>query len=123
VAKINRMVSGFLFFGTIAHVEETLRSIVDGPYWQRNPVRFVVVDLSLVVGVDMSAAEAFVRVQRLLVAKGVVLVFCGVTADNPSGKALSGVGIFQEPYVEVFKTLNDAMECKLFPSYCKLARS
>jgi len=101
---------GFLFFGTIARVEETLRNIVDGPDWQGNPVRFVVVDLSLVVGVDMSAAEAFVRVQRLLVAKGVVLVFCGVTADNPSGKALSGVGVLQEPYVEVFKTLNDAME-------------
>ncbi|OAX35963.1 hypothetical protein K503DRAFT_696020 [Rhizopogon vinicolor AM-OR11-026] len=101
---------GFLFFGTISHVEETLRNIVNGPDWQRNPVRFVVVDLSLVVGVDMSAAEAFVRVQRLLAAKGVVLVFCGVTADNPSGKALSSVGVLHEPYVEVFKTLNDAME-------------
>ncbi|OJA08461.1 hypothetical protein AZE42_05050 [Rhizopogon vesiculosus] len=101
---------GFLFFGTISHVEETLRNIVNGPDWQHNPVRFVVVDLSLVVGVDMSAAEAFVRVQRLLAAKGVVLVFCGVTADNPSGKALSSVGVLHEPYVEVFKTLNDAME-------------
>lgn len=65
----------------------------------------------------MSAAEAFVRIQRLLVSKGVVLVFCGVTADNPSGKALSGVGVLQEPYVEVFKTLNDAMECEFFPLY------
>jgi sulfate permease, SulP family len=100
-----------------------LRNIVDGPDWQGNPVRFVVVDLSLVVGVDMSAAEAFVRVQRLLAAKGVVLVFCGVTADNPSGKALSSVGVLQEPYVEVFKTLNDAMECEHFSLCCELAHS
>ncbi|KAG1743790.1 sulfate transporter family-domain-containing protein [Suillus lakei] len=101
---------GFLFFGTIARVEETLRNIVEDAAWQRNPVRFVVVDLSLVVGVDMSAAEAFVRVQRLLAAKGVVLVFCGVTADSHCGKALSSVGILQEPSVEVFETLNGAME-------------
>ncbi|KAG1796400.1 sulfate transporter family-domain-containing protein [Suillus plorans] len=112
VSKQTRVLrlQGFLFFGTIAHVEETLRNIVEDATWKRNPVRFVVVDLSLVVGVDMSAAEAFVRVQRLLAAKGVVLVFCGVTADSPCGKALSCVGILQEPSVEVFETLNDAME-------------
>ncbi|KAG1824746.1 sulfate transporter family-domain-containing protein [Suillus subaureus] len=112
VSKQTRVLrlQGFLFFGTIAHVEETLRNIVEDATWQRNPVRFVVVDLSLVVGVDMSAAEAFVRVQRLLDAKGVVLVFCGVTANSLCGKALSSVGILQEPSVEVFETLNDAME-------------
>jgi SulP family sulfate permease len=112
VSKQTRVLrlQGFLFFGTITHVEETLRNIVEDATWQRNPVRFVVVDLSLVVGVDMSAAEAFVRVQRLLAAKGVVLVFCGVTSDSLCGKALSSVGILQEPSVEVFETLNDAME-------------
>ncbi|KAG1744926.1 sulfate transporter family-domain-containing protein [Suillus paluster] len=112
VSKQTRVLrlQGFLFFGTIAHVEETLRNIVEGAAWQRNPVRFVVVDLSLVVGVDMSAAEAFVRVQRLLAAKGVVLVFCGVTPDSTCGKALSSVGVLQESFVEVFETLNDAME-------------
>ncbi|KAG1772473.1 sulfate transporter family-domain-containing protein [Suillus placidus] len=112
VSKQTRVLrlQGFLFFGTITHVEETLRNIVEDAPWRRNPVRFVVVDLSLVVGVDMSAAEAFVRVQRLLAAKGVVLVFCGVTADSPCGKALSSVGILQEPSVELFETLNDAME-------------
>lgn len=112
VSKQTRVLrlQGFLFFGTIAHVEETLRNIVEDATWQQNPVRFVVVDLSLVVGVDMSAAEAFVRVQRLLAAKGVVLVFCGVTTDSLCGKALSCVGILQEPSVEVFETLNDAME-------------
>ncbi|KAG0696357.1 sulfate transporter family-domain-containing protein [Suillus ampliporus] len=112
VSKQTRVLrlQGFLFFGTIAHVEETLRNTVEDAAWQRNPVRFVVVDLSLVVGVDMSAAEAFVRVQRLLAAKGVVLVFCGVTPDSPCGKALSSVGVLQEPFVEVFETLNDAME-------------
>ncbi|KAJ7471937.1 sulfate transporter family-domain-containing protein [Mycena latifolia] len=101
---------GFLFFGTITHVEETIRSLLDEPSWQRNPVRFLVLDLSLVAGVDMSSAEAFVRVQRLLSAKYVTLVFCGFSADSAVGKALESVDILSADGVELFSTFNDAME-------------
>ncbi|KAG6372058.1 hypothetical protein JVT61DRAFT_8766 [Boletus reticuloceps] len=100
---------GFLFFGTISHVEETIRSLVNDVIFQARPVRFVVVDFSLVAGVDLSAAEAFVRIQRLLAAKGVVLVFCGFSRPEV-GKALASVGVLEQPYVELFETLNDAME-------------
>ncbi|KAH7886685.1 sulfate transporter family-domain-containing protein [Phlebopus sp. FC_14] len=112
VSKQTRILQlqGFLFFGTIVHVEDNLRSMVNEPLWRQHPIRFVVVDLSLVGGVDMSSAEAFVRVQRLLAAKGVVLVFCGVSIKSAVGKALASVGILEEPYVELFETLNDAME-------------
>ncbi|KAJ7675474.1 sulfate transporter family-domain-containing protein [Mycena rosella] len=101
---------GFLFFGTITHVEETIRSLLDEPSWQRNPVRFLVLDLSLVGGVDMSSAEAFVRVQRLLSAKYVTLVFCGFSADSAVGKALESVDVLGADGVELFSTFNDAME-------------
>lgn len=113
VSKQTRIIQlqGFLFFGTISHVEDTIRSFVDAPAFYAYPVRFVVVDFSLVAGVDLSAAEAFVRVQRLLAAKGVVLVFCGVSRAEV-GKALRCVGVLEQPYVELFETLNDAMECE-----------
>ncbi|KAJ4490657.1 sulfate transporter family-domain-containing protein [Lentinula aciculospora] len=101
---------GFLFFGTITYVEETIRGIIDAPSWQRNPVRFLVVDLTMVAGVDMSSAEAFVRVQRLLAAKYVTLVFCGFKVDSAVGKALGSVGVMGSEGVELFSTLNDAME-------------
>ncbi|KAJ7640445.1 sulfate transporter family-domain-containing protein [Mycena polygramma] len=101
---------GFLFFGTIAHVEETIRNIMDEPAWQRNPVRFLVLDLSLVGGVDMSSAEAFVRLQRLLSVKYVTLVFCGFTAESAVGKALQSVDVLGADGVELFSTFNDAME-------------
>lgn len=104
---------GFLFFGTITHVEETIRSIIDGPSWQRNPVRFLVLDLSLVAGVDMSSAEAFVRIQRLLSGKHVTLVFCGFSADSSVAEALQSVSVLGSEGVELFSTLNDAMECAL----------
>ncbi|KAF8882992.1 sulfate transporter family-domain-containing protein [Infundibulicybe gibba] len=101
---------GFLFFGTITYVEETIRGIIDGSSWQRNPVRFLILDLSLVAGVDMSSAEAFVRVQRLLSGKGVTLVFCGFLAESSVGKALECVEVLGADGVELFSTLNDALE-------------
>jgi len=101
---------GFLFFGTIAHVEETIRSLVDGPQWRRTPIRFLVLDLTLVAGVDMSAAEAFMRIQRLLSAKRIILVLCGFSSESPVGRALKNVGLLQEDGVESFSTVNDALE-------------
>ncbi|KXN84899.1 hypothetical protein AN958_11925 [Leucoagaricus sp. SymC.cos] len=101
---------GFLFFGTITYVEETIRNLIEGPSWQKNPIQFLVVDLTLVAGVDMSASEAFVRVQRLLSAKGVTLVFCGFSADSAVGKSLRSVDVLGAEGVELFSTFNDAME-------------
>ncbi|KAI6096494.1 sulfate transporter family-domain-containing protein [Pisolithus sp. B1] len=112
VSKQTRIIQlqGFLFFGTIVHVEEKLRSIVEDPNWRTDPVRFIIVDLTLVPGVDMSSAEAFVRVQRLLSAKGVLLVFCGVESESGVGKALANSRILEEKGVEIFESLNDALK-------------
>ena len=103
---------GFLFFGTITHVEETIRSVIEAPSWHQHPVKFLVVDLSLVGGIDMSSAEAFVRIHRLLSARCVTLVFCGFEVDSAIGKALSSVEVLGQPGVELFSTFNDAMECE-----------
>lgn len=61
----------------------------------------------------MSSAEAFVRIQRLLAVKHVTLILCGVQATSSVGKALQQVDLWPErgTGVEVFGTLNEAMEC------------
>ena len=105
---------GFMFFGTITHVEETIRQLFDEMQWQRTPIRFLIVDLALVAGVDMSAAEAFVRVQRLLSSRKVVMVLCGFNVDSPVGHALRNVGLLDLDGVELFATFNDAMECAYY---------
>ena len=102
---------GFRFFGTIMRVEETIRALVTEPAWVRAPIRFLVLDFALVLGVDLSAAEAFVRMQRLLSGRNVVLVICGA-GDGKLLRALDSVGLLELPDVEVFLTFNDAMECK-----------
>ena len=104
--------AGFLFFGTIASVEDTIRSVINGPSWQHNPVRFLVLDLYLVAGIDMSSAEAFVRVQRLLATKYVTLVFCGFPAESAIGHALRCVGVIGGERGELFSTFDEAMECE-----------
>ena len=97
-------------------MEETIRGLVAPSAWARAPVRFVVLDLALVAGVDMSAAEAFVRIQRLLAAQRVVLVFCGFAPETPIGRALRSVDLLEMEGVELFATFNDALECELSSS-------
>jgi SulP family sulfate permease len=95
-------------------VEGTIRDLVEGPAWHRSPVRFLVLDLTHVAGLDMSSAEAFVRLQRLLNEKRVVLVFCGLEADSPVAMSLQSVEVLGAEGVELFSTFNDAMECEFF---------
>jgi SulP family sulfate permease len=85
---------------------------MEGPSWQSNPVRFLVLDFTRVAGVDMSAAEAFVRIHRFLSAKSVTIVFCGFSADSSVAKALQSVDVLDSDHVELFSTFDDAMECK-----------
>jgi len=97
-------------------VEGAIRDLFVAPQWLRSPLRFLVFDFSLVAGVDMSAAEAFVRLQRLLSTRGVTMILCGISSDGAIGKSLLNVGLMEEQLVEVFLTFNDAIECK-FVSY------
>lgn len=66
----------------------------------------------------MSSAEAFVRIQRLLSSKRIVLVFCGMEAGSRGGPsvktALENVGLFEMDGVELFEKANDALECTFF---------
>ena len=80
--------------------------------WHQNPIRFLVIDLTVVAGVDMSAAEAFVRIQRILSARSITMVLCGFEAESPIGRALKNVGLLESSSVELFSTFNDAMECE-----------
>ncbi|WWC89504.1 uncharacterized protein L201_004428 [Kwoniella dendrophila CBS 6074] len=104
---------GFLFFGTITAVENEIRHLLDLAKWQHNPIRFLIIDLDLVHGMDFSSAEAFVRVQRLLSAKDVLLILCGAAPNGLVGTALQAVDLWADregTRVEVFDALNDALE-------------
>ena len=65
-------VSGFVFFGTASGLLERIRKRVEA-----GPIRFLLVDLHHVTGMDASAVLSFRKVAQLAEASGFELVFCG----------------------------------------------
>ncbi|KAJ2076254.1 hypothetical protein GGI16_008449, partial [Coemansia sp. S142-1] len=87
---------GFMFFGTINGVEASIRQLLDQRQWQANPIRFLVLDFALVNGMDFSAAEAFIRVRRLLEAREIYMVICGAGYSSEVGRALRKAGVWSD---------------------------
>ncbi|KAF2089134.1 hypothetical protein K490DRAFT_38608 [Saccharata proteae CBS 121410] len=114
VAKI----AGHLFFGTIVSVEEEVRRLVDEESFRMRPIRYVVLDFVHVIGIDYSAAEVLVRLNRILYRRNVTLVISSVSLSDTVGRGLAMVGLFQPaesnddncPPPQRFETLNKALE-------------
>ncbi|KAI9827554.1 MAG: hypothetical protein M1832_004904 [Thelocarpon impressellum] len=103
--------AGFLFFGTIVSVEKRTRALLEEDAFQARPIRFLIVDLHHVTGIDFSAAEAFTRIKRVLAVKNVSMVVCGVAMDDELGQSLRSVGFWNEENdVQIFADLNSALE-------------
>ena len=102
--------AGFLFFGTIVGVEKQIRALLFESF-QKQPIRFLVLDLYHVDGVDYSACETFRRINRILDVQAVQLVICGVSLDSEVGKSLRSVGLFdQDDGIHYFPSLNEGLE-------------
>ena len=103
--------AGYLFFGTIVGVENRIRALLADVAFESEPIRFLVLDLSNVDGVDFSAAEAFTRVNRILNVKNVHMIMCGVDMDSDVGRSLYNVGLFNKhDGLDFFQDLNSALE-------------
>lgn len=104
--------TGYMFFGTITSVEREIRDVLNDYNFKYRPIRYLIVDLYHVTGIDFSAAEAFTRVRKQVAARNVELILCGVEADSEVGKGLQGVGVWSNEGegVEIFVNLNGALE-------------
>ncbi|KAF7726256.1 hypothetical protein EC973_008966 [Apophysomyces ossiformis] len=108
---------GYLFFGTINQVERAIRDMLDERAWDQSPIRFLVLDLQLVQGLDFSAAEAFVRIRRLLRSRQVFMIICNVARQSDQERALVKAGMWVDDYhkdedtdLKCFEYLNEALE-------------
>ncbi|KAL4910677.1 hypothetical protein BDW74DRAFT_164535 [Aspergillus multicolor] len=103
---------GYLFFGTIVDVENTMRGLIEDEAFSRLPIRFIILDLSRVYGIDFSAAEAFTRINRILKKRNVRMTISGLDVEGEVGKSLQNVGLLEpELGVRIFEDLNSALEC------------
>ncbi|KAJ5138645.1 sulfate transporter [Penicillium bovifimosum] len=103
--------AGYLFFGTIVNVENTMRGLIEEEAFDQRPIRFLILDFSRVYGLDFSAAEAFTRINRVLQKRNVQIVISGLNIEGDVGKSLHNVGLFEsESAVPIFEDLNSALE-------------
>ncbi|KAK4129485.1 hypothetical protein N657DRAFT_561944 [Parathielavia appendiculata] len=103
--------SGYLFFGTIVGVEDRIRKLISDEEFSRRPIKFLVLDLWLVTGLDYSAAEVFNTISRLLNGKDIELVISGVDPEHGLGRNLRAVGLGEDGIeVKLLPELNSALE-------------
>ncbi|KAH7116399.1 sulfate transporter family-domain-containing protein [Dactylonectria macrodidyma] len=103
--------TGYLFFGTIVSVEEKIRGLLEDSAFSKQPIKFLILDLWRVTGLDYSAGEAFNTVSRLLDNKDVVLVLSGVDAESQLWRNLRAVGLGSDGIeVLMLPNLNSALE-------------
>ena len=103
--------AGYLFFGTIVGVENRIRALLFEEAFGFQPIRFLVLDLSKVDGVDFSAAEAFTRVKRILCGRNVTMIMSGIDLNSDVGRSLDNIGLLNdEGGIEFFEDLNSALE-------------
>jgi SulP family sulfate permease len=112
VAKL----AGYLFFGTIVAVEKQIREVIKEESFEKQPIRYLILDFLHVSGIDFSAAEAFVRMNRILRLKDIQMVLSGVSITGELGQNLIMVGLLDEgddpdcPPPRIFYDLNQALE-------------
>ncbi|CEL00912.1 hypothetical protein ASPCAL00504 [Aspergillus calidoustus] len=102
---------GHLFFGTIVEVESTVRGFIVGEAFDRHLIRFIILDFSRIDSVDFSAAEAFVRIGRVLKSRNVQLIILGLDVEGDIGNRLRNVGLFKpELGAQIFERLDLALQ-------------
>jgi SulP family sulfate permease len=96
---------GHLFFGSGAAIDATLRPLID-----REPAHTaIVLDFTIVGGVDVSAALGFAKLARRARKRGVALAFAGVTPAIESAlRGNAALGPSEQP----FFTLDAALEAQ-----------
>ncbi|CAA90855.1 sulfate transmembrane transporter Vsb1 [Schizosaccharomyces pombe] len=104
--------SGFLFFGTINGVEKNIAGLIEELNVSNNPLRFLIIDFSLVNGADFSVVQAFLRIRRMLATMNVQLCVCGLDETRSSFKTLTTMcfGGDDNCGCQVFEDVNSSLE-------------
>lgn len=102
---------GNLFFGTIVGVQEKIRDLIADDAFAAHPIKYLIIDLRQVQGIDYTAAEGFMTISRLLNQKGVVLLISGKDGESRIGRDLRAVGLGEDEVgVKFMPDLNSALE-------------
>jgi sulfate permease, SulP family len=98
--------SGYIFFGSSEGIFERIKADIDALYPQQ--VAYLLLDFSLVSGVDTSATVSLGKLRRFCKERSTILVFCSLSAANHA--ALDRRGLFDRKNpLQVFSDFNSAL--------------
>ncbi|WPK25405.1 hypothetical protein PUMCH_002718 [Australozyma saopauloensis] len=104
---------GTVFFGSIGNVEKPIREIFEKTRFDKNPIKYLLIDMNGVVSIDFSAAEGFRRILNLTNEFGTQLVISSVSEEDDIVIALRDAGLWDVPCdhdIQLFNTLDYALE-------------
>ncbi|ODV96086.1 hypothetical protein PACTADRAFT_49499 [Pachysolen tannophilus NRRL Y-2460] len=105
---------GSLFFGSIGGLERKIRSRFEENAFAKEPVRYLVLDMNSVLGIDFSAAEGFRRIKNLIIGKNCYLIISSVFENSNIIKSLRDAGLWEtaedNKRIQLFTDLNSSLE-------------
>ena len=99
---------GYIFFGTANRLVTIVRDRLDDP--KRAAVRFVILDLARVIGLDSSAVLGFARMSQYAHDRGFQLILTGLSPAIASQIRREGIADDASGNVRFFLDLDHAME-------------
>ncbi len=104
---LNLRLQGFIFFGTAFKLFEDVQSRARRA---DDPVRFVVMDFSMVNGVDSSAVMSFIKMGQLAQTEGLTLVFTHLSPGLRRQMAACGFSLDDQNAVRTFADFDHGVE-------------
>jgi SulP family sulfate permease len=98
---------GFIFFGTANSLYETIRNYVDS---SETPLRFVMLDLGLVRGIDSSAVKSFEKIMQLLDKSDIHLFLANLADQTRSQLEAGGFSSDAHERLSFFADLDRSLE-------------
>jgi SulP family sulfate permease len=98
---------GFIFFGTANSLYETIRSYVES---SETPLRFVMLDLGLVRGIDSSAVKSFEKIMQLLNKNDIHLFLANLADRTRSQLKAGGFSSAAHERLNFFPELDQSLE-------------
>lgn len=105
---------GSLFFGSIGSLEKKIRARFENEIFEKEPIKYLVLDMNSVLSMDFSAAECFRRIKNLMIEKDCFLIISSVEEDGEVISVLRDAGLWDgkedDKRIQLFSDLNSSLE-------------
>ena len=99
---------GYLFFGTSEQVVDSIRTAVNAS--SATPLQAVILDFVRVTDIDSASAYGFKRIEKLALARGFSVTFCGLNESAKETLTRTGLDFSNQGKLAICRDLDSALE-------------